>query len=603
MITKMKKYTMLVFYREYEVFLEQLRSLGVVHITTKNVDLSEDTTLQKDIAYSEELQSVLTALQPYLISDEPHSTQGDAKALLPQWYEKQETLNNLSQEITITTKEIERMQSWGEFSSENLRKVVESGYTLHFCTCPKNKFEENYGVVINESNNNVYFVAVEGIHTFDTDVCTEQTLNPLSVNELQQRLSILTTQKDDLLHAIKRWANINVSILEDALSVVQQTIDWERVELNTTDLAEGSVKYIEGFCPQENTTALNELLDSTHIYYEASDPQVTDATPIKLKNSFFTRLFEPITRLYSLPNYAEIDPTPFFAPFFMLFFGLCLGDGGYGLLVLLAGLFLVWKKPSMKDWGWLAVFMGVTTMVVGILTGVFFGINLEEVAFLAPIKQYFITETNASVHLAGGTYHPLMVFSIVIGIFQILFAMGFKSVKITLQKGLKYAMYDIAWLVFLVTAIVWLITSPQGSVLYIIYVIFALCALFILFYKDPDKKVLLVNVGSGLYGTYNMVSGLLGDVLSYIRLFALGLAGGILGNVFNSLALQVGDGLPAWIGWLPTICIMLFGHGLNFALCLISSVVHPLRLTFVEFYKNADFEGGGLEYKPFHKIK
>lgn len=603
MITKMKKYTMLVFYREYEAFLEQLRSLGVVHITTKNVDLSEDATLQKDIAYSEELQPVLTALQPYLISDEPHSTQGDAKALLTQWYEKQETLNNLSQEITTTSKEIERMQSWGEFSSENLRKVVESGYTLHFCTCPKNKFEENYGVVINESNNNVYFVAVEGIHTFDADVCTEQTLNPLSVNELQQRLSILTTQKDDLLHAIEWWANINVSILEDALSVVQQTIDWERVELNTTDLAEGNVKYIEGFCPQENTTTLNELLDSTHIYYEASDPQVTDATPIKLKNSFFTRLFEPITRLYSLPNYAEIDPTPFFAPFFMLFFGLCLGDGGYGLLVLLAGLFLVWKKPSMKDWGWLAVFMGVTTMVVGILTGVFFGINLEEVAFLAPVKQYFITETNASVHLAGGTYHPLMVFSIVIGIFQILFAMGFKSVKITLQKGLKYAMYDIAWLVFLVTAIVWLITSPQGIALYTIYAIFALCALFILFYKDPDKKVLLVNVGSGLYGTYNMVSGLLGDVLSYIRLFALGLAGGILGNVFNSLALQVGDGLPAWIGWLPTICIMLFGHGLNFALCLISSVVHPLRLTFVEFYKNADFEGGGLEYNPFHKIK
>ena len=98
-----------------------------------------------------------------------------------------------------------------------------------------------------------------------------------------------------------------------------------------------------------------------------------------------------------------------------------------------------------------------------------------------------------------------------------------------------------------------------------------------------------------------MVSGLLGDVLSYIRLFALGLAGGILGNVFNQLALDLSSGMPAYIGWLPMLLILLIGHGLNFMLCIISSVVHPLRLTFVEFYKNAGFEGGGKAYHPFSK--
>jgi V/A-type H+-transporting ATPase subunit I len=98
-----------------------------------------------------------------------------------------------------------------------------------------------------------------------------------------------------------------------------------------------------------------------------------------------------------------------------------------------------------------------------------------------------------------------------------------------------------------------------------------------------------------------MVSGLLGDVLSYIRLFALGLAGGILGGVFNSLAFQAGGGLPVWIGWLPTCLILLLGHGLNLFLCIISALVHPIRLTFVEFFKNAGFEGGGKAYKPFSK--
>ena len=402
---------------------------------------------------------------------------------------------------------------------------------------------------------------------------------------------------------IEAWQLANMDCLKQQLVEARQQIDWQRVQLSTDRLADGALCLIEGFCPMEKEAELENMLTTAQVYYESAKPTAEDSTPIELKNNFYTRLFEPITRLYSLPNYAELDPTPFFAPSFMLFFGLCLGDGGYGLLILLAGLAVIFKAPKLKEWGWLGVFMGLTTMVVGILTGMFFGINLEEVAVLAPVKQYFITETNATVHFMGGAYHPMMVFAILIGIFQILFAMGFKVVKITLRDGFKYAAYDCAWLVALVTLIVWFALAGTLSTagLYGIYAILGLCAVFILFYSNPDRKVLLLNIGGGLWGTYNMVSGLLGDVLSYIRLFALGLAGGILGNVFNALALQAGGACPSWIGWLPTLLILVFGHTLNFALCLISSVVHPMRLTFVEFYKNAGFEGGGKEYKPFKK--
>jgi len=96
-----------------------------------------------------------------------------------------------------------------------------------------------------------------------------------------------------------------------------------------------------------------------------------------------------------------------------------------------------------------------------------------------------------------------------------------------------------------------------------------------------------------------MATGLLGDLLSYIRLFALGLTGGVLGSVFNSLAIDMTSSLPWAIRWLPMLLILLAGHGINFGLCMISSFVHPIRLTFVEFFKNADFEGGGKAYNPF----
>lgn len=580
----MKKYTFLVFHRDYEPFLEQLRELGVVHITQKAAGLIEDNeALQAALQREDELRRLLKQGAPDQLINER---------------------SNIQERIAAAQEAAKQASIWGEFDAARIAELKEAGYALRFFECATKAFQPEWGIAVNEKGGKTYFVQIgEGLDLSET------TASELPAPEKSEAAWLQEIEHLKGLYAaadarIVAWQKANMDDLQAQLTEARQQIDWQKVTLSTDKLAEGALCLFEGFCPIDKEPELNAMLAEAQVYYEETDPEKEDATPIELKNNFFTRLFEPITRLYSLPNYAELDPTPFFAPFFMLFFGLCLGDGGYGLVILLAGIAVILKAPKLKEWGWLGVFMGATTMIVGILTGMFFGINLEEVAFLAPVKQYFITETNATVHFMGGSYHPMMVFAILIGIFQILFAMGFKVVKITLRDGFKYAAYDCAWLVALVTLIVWAATASSLSTigLYCIYAILGICALFILFYSNPDRKILLVNIGGGLWGTYNMVSGLLGDVLSYIRLFALGLAGGILGNVFNALALQAGEALPGWIGWLPTLLILVFGHTLNFALCLISSVVHPMRLTFVEFYKNAGFEGGGREYKPFKKL-
>jgi len=585
MITQMKKYTFLVFHRDYEPFLTQLRDLGVVDITLKSAgDIENDEQLQAALQHEDELRRLIA--------------QGAPDQLLAE-------RANIEQSIADAQTAAQQAAVWGDFDPARIQQLKEAGYTLRFFACADKTYREEWGIAVAHEGGKTYFVQVTSASEMPVDLSETAAVEIPQPEKSASQWQVEIENLKGLLAAanarIEAWQLANMERLQKELSEARQNIDWQRVTLSTDKLAEGSLCLFEGFCPIDKEAELNTMLDGAQVYYEETDPEKEDEVPIQLKNNFYTRLFEPITRLYSLPNYAEIDPTPFFAPFFMLFFGLCLGDGGYGLLILLAGIAVILKAPKLKEWGWLGVFMGATTMIVGILTGMFFGINLEEVAFLAPVKQYFITETNATVHFMGGSYHPMMVFSILIGIFQILFAMGFKVVKITLRDGFKYAAYDCAWLVALVTLIVWAATASSLSTigLYCIYAILGICALFILFFSNPDRKILLVNIGGGLWGTYNMVSGLLGDVLSYIRLFALGLAGGILGNVFNALALQAGGALPGWIGWLPTLLIMVFGHTLNFALCLISSVVHPMRLTFVEFYKNAGFEGGGKEYKPF----
>jgi V/A-type H+-transporting ATPase subunit I len=143
---------------------------------------------------------------------------------------------------------------------------------------------------------------------------------------------------------------------------------------------------------------------------------------------------------------------------------------------------------------------------------------------------------------------------------------------------------------------------------YLLMGIIGISAVGIFLYNNPasyKKPVLgvLSNIGGGVWETYGMATGLLGDLLSYIRLFALGLTGGVLGGVFNSLALDMTADLNIWFRILFMVIILLLGHGITFALSMISAFVHPMRLTFVEFFKNADFAGGGKEYDPFRKLK
>ncbi len=607
MITRMKKYTFLVYHKEYEQFLLRLREAGVVHVTEKAEGVADNPQLNEQMAQAASLNKTIAAVEAYLPEGatllEASQTAYD-EALQAEFNALVAEKTQLEQAIQVTEKEAARMQVWGDFSSAKLQALQEAGYQLQYFVCSAGKYDAEWETLYNafpvaEKSGNIYFVTVNHTNEAFALDAEEVELNAHSAAQLEQDITNLNGLLVAKQAQLEAWAIAHLATLQAWASQLQRDIDWHRVELSTDNLAEDRLKLLEGFCPADNAEALNQMLDADHIYYTEGDPQIEDNTPIELKNGFFAKLFEPITRLYSLPNYHELDPTPFFAPFFMLFFGLCMGDAGYGLLIVAVAALLLAKFPSMRNWGWLALFCGLSTMVVGFITGMFFGIDLSTVALFAPIKDYFVTDANFK-ELCGG-YSPMMVFAICIGIFQILFAMGYKVVNITIHRGFKYAVYDLSWLLLLITAIVWLIASPTGVALYVVYGILGLCAAGVLFYSDPDKKYIVLNVGGGLWGTYNMISGLLGDVLSYIRLFALGLAGGILGSVFNSLAMQVGGAMPAWIGWLPMIFVMVFGHALNFFLTIISSVVHPLRLTFVEFYKNAGVEGGGTEYKPFKK--
>ncbi|MDE5735852.1 MAG: ATPase, partial [Bacteroidales bacterium] len=276
---------------------------------------------------------------------------------------------------------------------------------------------------------------------------------------------------------------------------------------------------------------------------------------------------------------------------FMMFFGFCMVDAVYCLLFVLAGFLLRAKvKPDFRPILSLVCYLGAAAVVFGMLSGTFFGVSLVNVPSLQRFHAYILGQDQ------------LMMLSLALGGIQILFGMFVHVLNIARQKGFKYAVGALGWWLILVFAIPLLAEQMTAMTLpvavrYACYAFVGIGACGAFFYNSPGKPIWM-NFGSGLWASYNTATGLVGDLLSYIRLFALGLTGGILGGVFNDLALQMSGSIPV-LKQLIMILILLFGHGLNIALCALGSVVHPLRLTFVEFYKNAGFAGGGRAYQAF----
>lgn len=595
MITQMKKYTFLVFHRDYEAFLEQLRNLGVVHITEKAEGQADDEHLQILLQKADQLKKTIAQGAPDQLLQE--------KA-------------NIEQRIAATRKEAERMAVWGDFSAERIAELKIAGYELRYFVCPNKQFEPEWGIAVTEQGSHTYFVQVSKtgeVLPELPDFCHEQVLNEKSAADLQKDIDGLNGLLVAQNARIELWAKENIPALEKELQDIRQQIDWQRVTLSTDTIAEGSLKLLEGFCPIDKEKELNQLLEQQGVYYQEEDPTEEDKTPIKLHNNWFARLFEPLTGMYGWPSYQEFDPTPILGPFFLLFFSLCIGDAGYGLALILVG-FLIYKDKlkidMFKGMGPIIMALGVGSTIVGYLMGGFFGINLFQAEWFpawakAPMFNNLGEGMTGKITMAGQEYDVMMVLAIVIGVFHICLAMTVKAISYTIRNGFKNTLSAWGWLILVVGGIatgilaMLKVLSPEATQIVLI-VIGAVSALGIFVFNTWGRNP-LINIGSGLWDTYQMVTGLLGDVLSYIRLYALGLAGGMLGMAFNQLGEMVLGTTPNVGTWIGFILIITFGHVLNLLMACLGAFVHPLRLSFVEYFKNAGYEGQGILYQPFKK--
>lgn len=614
MITKMKKLSFLIYSKEYEQFLEHLRSLGIVHVIQKQQGTVQNQELQEDIVLLSRFKNALRVFEPLAANGDgslwqvPDSETNSDLSICQKEPSPMAVLERFDileadkvvQEQTLQALSRDRAQllPWGDFEPAKVERLAAAGYKIGFYTCPLRAFNDEwtdkYGVVeIERDKQKVSFVTVTH-NDVVPDIDAEQVQLPhMSLSAVEADIAKTKAAIDAIPAKLAQLAQVGIPVLENAVKELENDIDFGRVRLTGEKLASDSLMLLEGWIPAADVDKVSKALDIKGVFFEVEDPQPDDDIPIQLSNNKFARLFEPLTKLYMLPTYQELDLTLFFAPFFMLFFGLCLGDTGYGLLMIVAlpiftKLFQLINPNFSK---WLVVLFGASTMLCGLLSGTFFGFNMYDldIPFVQKMKGILYTDNST-----------MFTVSLCIGVVQILFGMAIKAVNLSIQCGVKYALGTIGWLVLLITVGVSVLAGFEFSNPVVMGILIAAAVLIFLF-NSPGKNPLL-NIGLGLWDTYNMATGLLGDVLSYVRLFALGLSGGILANVFNSMAVGMApDNKVA--GFIVMVLIFVIGHALNIFMNILGAIVHPMRLTFVEFFKNSGYTGGGTEYKPFKAIE
>ena len=592
MIAPMTKYSFILLNGEQEGLFDKLMEIGLMDVTriVKPIDdhshgMMGEVELLHGLIQGLEKVEVPEGIQPEAIDGDIVRLTG---GMLMRYAD--DTLD-----IKQLQKEVEDLQAWGPFDSARLKELSGAGVPIHFHILPNKLFKpewsEQYALTVLRTDKNRTWFVVAGSDLLPGEIHMPETDVEGKKRELQEKEAHFQKVLRRIAGAKERTGE-----LRQRLDEAYTNLDRYLAQAAIVPAAENTLVTLVGYAPTESEETVDAACNALGVYYFKEKASREDNPPIQFRNNWFTRQFEVLTDMYGRPAYDEFDPTPILGPFFLLFFAMCMGDAGYGIVLVLIGWLLKKKVPSMADMAPLVMILGVGTFLVGIVLHTFFGIDL----YAAEWVPGWLKKCMISGKVAG--YDAQMVLAIGVGIFHICLAMVVKTIGKTLRFGFAKSISTWGWTILIIggvitggLALLGVIETPVAKTVLIGLGIVSGLGIFLL--NDLHRNPLL-NIGSGLWDTYNTVTGLMGDVLSYLRLYALGLAGGMLGSTFNFLSGMCLDIPVPGLNFLLFAVILLIGHALNLALSCLGAFVHPLRLSFVEYFKNSGYEGTGRQYRP-----
>lgn len=407
-----------------------------------------------------------------------------------------------------------------------------------------------------------------------------------NVRRLEEELEAVRARRQAELDAIRAMGP-ETGALKLCVDQVQQVLATE--ETKERILAGGSILCLDGWVDEPNVSKLEQALAAFDCAWELTDPAPEEypKVPVKLQNGPLTRCMNMVTEMYALPVYGTVDPNPLMAPFFILFYGIMMADMGYGILMVLGAIFMIKKlraKGGMRNFAELLFYCGISTFVLGAITGGFFGDFLTQlVSIISPGTEFALpalfTPMNDTIAILGG--------SLVLGFIQIITGQIVSFVEKTRKGHLMDAIWDEGtwWVLYLAVG---LLALGVGNIAG--YPVVLIIGIVMLAVGSTRNAKGFGKIGSFVGAVYNGVTGIFSDVMSYARLMALMLSGSIIASVFNTLG-----GITGNVFFF--LLISMLGNTLNFALNLLGCYVHDLRLQCLEFFGKF-YQDGGKPFRP-----
>ena len=593
MILPMTKYDFVLYHADVDNFLQELQTLGIVDVRRQQKPIDEySKALMEEII---RFKSVAKRLESFEDKDSETTPLNISEINIEDVEKLMAENDELNASIPKLEIEIAEAKPWGNWTKNDISKIQEAGFTLHFYCTAKNNFDTSWNTEfaikeLGESDGKIYFVILENDSNSFSFPLNETRFPRLPHDELVAQCEQMQARSEEIEEKLNQLSTKR-QLLHDEHSEMTEELEVYLAGQSAQKEAADTLVILTAFSPKSQNKTVAEFLNEQSVVYISETAKPEDNPPISLKNNRFAKLFEPIGNMFMPPNYQEKDVTAYFAPFYMLFFGFCLGDVGYGIILLLAGtLGKIWL-PKMKSLLSLVQWLGAGAIVMAMISGTFFGTSLANVLNMPEggwdvggHKVKFFVEIE------------MFWFAIIFGGVQILYAKVLQGIFKAQRFGWQYGMVHYGWAALLL-GLGLLIGGIEIPSLLLYILLYGGLGL-ILFFTHISPNILKRFV-KGLTSLYD-ITGLFGDILSYIRLFGLGASGGTLGMVVNTIGALIIVELP-YVGWFIGIIFLVIGHIAVLALSSLGAFVHPMRLTFVEFYKNIGFEGGGKAFNPLKK--
>lgn len=582
----MKKITFVGIESEKDGFLETLQKVGLTHIILPKEPV-EPSELARELQRFVDTRKFLARKG----SEGNPGTVLDAKAIC----EKREELGReeagLNSELVAKRKLRASVEPWGDFSVEDVKSLRERGLRIQLFRVNRRAFEtlsldDVFFQVASERGGEICFATFSAKEPVDLGLA-EENLPSKSLSEVDGEIESMLTR----IQAIEtEYASLaeHLGALDKAEAEITDLLEYQRTLMNAQPELEDRVFVLQCWSPIPEEELVAKLGSDFTFYHYSEDPEEWDRMPVLMKNPPAFESGEDLVKIYSYPSHKDFDPSPFVLYCFAVFFGMIIGDLGYGLILL--GM-TFWITRKVKSRSPLAVRMFrlmyllcASVIFFGIIGASFFGIVLDP-------NNPWVKHAWFDYSTMEGQ-NDVMVVSILIGMVHISL-----SFLIKLYNDRDYGAPG--WIVAIWSAYFFLnskmahgVDNPAAM-----YGLIAGLAIVVLF--SSKNKNLLLRLVEGVQALLGIIQ-VFGDVLSYLRLFALGVATVYIAQTFNVLGGAVADSIPV-LGLVFAGLILLLGHVLNIGLAIMGGVIHGLRLNFLEWYRWC-FEGDGLEYKPFQRI-